>query len=91
MLSAAEIRSLDDLRVRANTLRILLQSEGWKLLDEEMRKTAAFAYGAMIGTSVAHDAAKHMGAWHVAEALRQFPQREIDRTLMRIKIEEDKA
>lgn len=84
-LTADELRALDKMKERQHFLILLMGTPGWKVVSEEHDRASAHAYQLMVTTDNAHQAAKHMGVYHVCKTMKEWPAEEIKRLATQIK------
>lgn len=69
---------VDTLKQRRQAVTSLMHTDGWTLMKQVFNASAEHEYKAMMATGIAHDSAKHMGAFHVSRQVATWPERELE-------------
>lgn len=83
--TADEIKSLDSMKEKQHALIMVISMPGFRVVQEEFKKAADFAYAQMTSTDSPTVMAKHMGQFHACQRIQTWAEEEIKRLALQIK------
>ncbi len=73
-MTAAELEYIEKAKAEYRLIDSMAGTEGWKLFMQWAETVMADSYKHMMAASNSHDAAKNMGAYHVASSIKSWPE-----------------